>query len=218
MNAVIVALNIAEILSDQGRSDEAGPIFHEAIELRRTGGIPLEIAEALSLLGRHEARVGHFAEAHAAFDEARELYRANDGADFDLITTEARRVECMVLEGRSTDALEAAIAALAIAEPMSGASVIVAALHRQRGWAFAQAGDLAEARAAFRESLETASGGGENYALISNDYEVALTLDALSRVERLAGITSAVHDVERDQILARLDVVRLPQPPLQSAS
>ena len=218
MNAVIVALNIAEILSDQGRSDEAGPIFHEAIELRRTGGIPLEIAEGLSLLGRHEARVGNFAEAHAAFDEARELYRANDGADFDLVTTEARRVECLVLEGRSTEALEAAIAALAAAEPLSGASVIVAALHRQRGWALAQAGDLAAARAAFRESLETASGGGENYGLISNDYEVALTLDALSRVERLAGITSATHDAERDQILARLDVVRLPQPPLESAT
>ena len=73
-NALIVALNIAEVLSDQGRTDEAGPVFHESIDVRRAIGIPLEIAEALSLLGRHEARVGNFAEAHARLDEARALY------------------------------------------------------------------------------------------------------------------------------------------------
>jgi tetratricopeptide (TPR) repeat protein len=214
MNALIVALNIAEILSDQGRSEEADPIFHQAIELRRTGGIPLEIAEALSLLGRHEARVGNFAEAHAAFDESRDLYRDNDGDDFDLLTTEARRVECLVLEGRSAEALAGAAASLAIAEHLSGASVIVAALHRQRGWAFAQSGEMGAAESAFRASLKTANAGGENYGLISNDYEIALTLDALSRVERLAGIDSAARELDRDVILKRLNVVRLPEPPL----
>jgi class 3 adenylate cyclase/tetratricopeptide (TPR) repeat protein len=213
-NALIVALNIAEVLSDQGHGEEAAPVFHEAIEARRAGGIPLEIAEALSLLGRHEARAGNFAEAHADLDEARELYTEHGGDDFDVLTMEARRVECLVLERRPAEALTAAAEALAIAETVSGAAVIVAALHRHRGWAFAQTGDFAAAREALGESLETARSGGENYGLISNDYEVALTLDALARVERLAGNEVGGLEAERDAITARLGVVRLPQPPI----
>jgi len=50
--------------------------------------------------------------------------------------------------------------------------------------------------------------------LISNEYEVALTLDALSRVERLAGVEVGGLEAERDAITARLGVVRLPRPPL----
>ena len=63
-------------------------------------------------------------------------------------------------------------------------------------------------------SLATARRGGENYGLISNEYEVALTLDALSRVERLAGNDVGGLEAERDAITARLGVVRLPRPPL----
>ena len=87
-NALIVALNIAEVLSDQGRSDEAGPVFYESIDARRAVGIPLEIAEALSLLGRHEARVGKFTNAHACLDEARSLYKEH-GDEFGHLATDA---------------------------------------------------------------------------------------------------------------------------------
>ena len=177
-NALIVALNIAEVLSDQGRSEEAGPVFYESIDARRAVGIPLEIAEALSLLGRHEARVGNFAEAHAAFDEARELYQEH-GDEFGHLTTDARVVECLALEGRGADVVIAAADALERAESVAGAAVLAAALHRQRGFALAQTGDIGAGRVAFEESLATARRGGENYGLISNEYEIALTLDAL---------------------------------------
>ena len=213
-HAMIAALNIAEVRSDQGRDDEAGPVFHDAVELRRAAGIPVEVAEALSLLGRHEARVGNFAEAHAHLQEARELYDGEDDDEFDLLTTEARRIECLVLEGRSDEVLAAAEAALTVAGSVSGASVVVAALHRYRGWAHAQTGDAEAAREAFAESLATARARGENYGLISNDYEVALTLDALVRVERQEGKECGGLEAERDEILARLGVVRLPEPPL----
>jgi tetratricopeptide (TPR) repeat protein len=140
-NALIVALNIAEVLSDQGRSDEAAPVFRESIDARRAVGIPLEIAEALSLLGRHEARVGNFPEAHAAFDEARALYQEH-GDEFGHLTTDARLVECLALEGRGVDVVTAAVDALERAEAVGGASVLAAALHRQRGFGLAQTGDV----------------------------------------------------------------------------
>jgi hypothetical protein len=76
-----------------------------------------------------------------------------------------------------------------------------------------QLDDRAGARAAFEASLATARAGGENYGLISNDYEVALTLDALARLERADG-TDAALESERDAILTRLGVVRLPQIPV----
>jgi class 3 adenylate cyclase/tetratricopeptide (TPR) repeat protein len=211
-NAMIVELNIAGVRSDQGRSDEAGPVFLDAVDRRRVAGVPGEIAEALSLLGSHEARAGSFAEAHAHLDEARELLRGEEDVEFDLLTIEARHIECLVLEGRSAEALTAADAALAVA-PVSGASGIVAALHRHRGWAHAQLRDPEASRAAFAASLEAAREPGENYGLVSNEYEVALTLDALVRLERHAGDDVAGLEAERDEILARLGVVRLPVPP-----
>jgi tetratricopeptide (TPR) repeat protein len=214
-NALIVALNIAEVLSDQGRSEEAGLVFRESIDARRAVGIPLEIAEALSLLGRHEARIGNFAEAHEAFTEARELYQEH-GDEFGHLTTDARLVECLALEGRGAETVATAVAALARAETVGGASVLAAALHRQRGFGLAQAGDLGAGRVAFEESLATARRGGENYGLISNEYEIALTLDALSRVERLAGNDVGGLEAERDAITTRLGVVRLPRQPLGS--
>jgi hypothetical protein len=80
-----------------------------------------------------------------------------------------------------------------------------------------QAGDREGARAAFAESLETARARGENYGLISNDYEVALTLDALARLERLEGNDAGRLEGERDETLTRLGVVRLPEPPATAA-
>jgi class 3 adenylate cyclase/tetratricopeptide (TPR) repeat protein len=212
-NALIVSLNIAEVLSDQGRSDEAGPVFYESIDARRAVGIPLEIAEALSLLGRHEARVGKFTQAHACLDEAGALYEEH-GDEFGHLTTDARVVELLALEGRGVDVVTAAADALDRAERVAGASVLEAALHRQRGFGLAQIGDVGASRVAFVESLATARRGGENYGLISNEYEIALTLDALSRIERQAGNDVAGLEAERDAITTRLGVVRLPRPPL----
>jgi class 3 adenylate cyclase/tetratricopeptide (TPR) repeat protein len=215
-NALIAALNIAEVLSDQGRSEEAGPVFRDAIGARRAVGIPLEIAEALSLLGRHEARVGNFAEAHAAFDEARALYQEH-GDEFGYLTTDARRVECLALQGAGAGVIAAAEDALERAKSIAGAGVLEAALHRLRGFGLVQTGDHGAGRVAFEESLVTARTGGENYGLISNEYEIALTLDALARVERLAGNDVGGLEAERDAIAARLGVVRLAQPPIEPA-
>jgi class 3 adenylate cyclase/tetratricopeptide (TPR) repeat protein len=215
-HALIAALNIAEVRSDQGRGEEVDGIVREAVELRRAAGIPIEIAEAVSLLGRHEARTGKHGEARALLDEARAVYE-EDGDEFDLLTTDVRIVECLVLEGRPDEALAAAARALAAADDVAGASVLVAALHRLRGWALVQSGDRDGARAAYAQSLETARARGENYGLISNDYEVALTLDGLARLERLDGNDAGGLEAERDETLSRLGVARLPEPPIAAA-
>jgi hypothetical protein len=52
--------------------------------------------------------------------------------------------------------------------------------------------------------------------MISTDYVGALPLPARARVERLEGNDAGGLEAERDAILARLDVVRLPQPPLSA--
>jgi class 3 adenylate cyclase/tetratricopeptide (TPR) repeat protein len=211
--ATVAALNIAEVRSDQGRFEEAEPALRELIDLRRATGIPLEIAEAASVLGRHAARVGSSDEARSLLDEARELYAA-EGDEIDLLTTDTRIVECLVLEQKPDEALTLAAEALRRAEDAAGVSVLVANLHRLRGWAFMQAGDLHAAERALEESLRLARLGDENFGIRSADYEVALTLAALVRLRALRGEPAAEAVAERDAIFGRLGVVAVAEPPL----
>jgi tetratricopeptide (TPR) repeat protein len=213
--ATIASLNIAEVRSDQGRFEEAEPALRELVELRRATGIPLELAEAASVLGRHAARVGSFDEARSLLEEARDVYAA-EGDEVDLLTTDARLIECLVLEQRAEDALARAAAALQRAEDTTGVSVLGSTLHRLRGWAFMQMGDLGEAEQALGESLRLARLDDENFGIRSADYEVALTLEAVARLYVLRGEAAAASEAEaeRDEIFARLGVVAVAQPPL----
>jgi len=211
--ASIAALNIAEVRSDQGRFDEAEPALRAVLDQRRAGGIPLAMAQAASVVGRHAARVGNFEEARTHLEEARTLYAA-EGDDVELLTTDARLVECLVLEGAGVDALTLASGALARAETVPGVSVVVANLHRLRGWAYLQTGRPDEAREALEESLRLARLEGENFGIRSADYEIALTLGALVRLGALTGERTDELEAERDTILGRLGVVKVPEPPL----
>ena len=211
--ASIAALNIAEVRSDQGRMDEAEPVFREVLDVRNAAGNPLKIAEAWSLLGRHLARVGEHAEALAVLEEARKLFEAEGDAE-DLLTTDAWLIECRILEGDGVSALPLAAEALRRAETISGVSVVVTHLHRTCGWAHMQAGDLEAARASLDESLRLARLEGENFGIMSADYEVALTLNALVRLHGLTGDPADDLAAERDAILEQLGVLSIPEPPL----
>jgi class 3 adenylate cyclase/tetratricopeptide (TPR) repeat protein len=215
-NATIAALNIAEVRSDQGRFEEAEPVLRAVLEARRAGGIALEIAEASSVLGRHAARLGNFAEARTLLDEARTLYAA-EGDEVELLTTDARIVECRVLEAESDAALLLVKEALQRAEAVPGVSVVVANLHRLRGWAHMQRNELDAAREAFEESLRLARLEDENFGIRSADYEVALSLGALVRLRSLIGEPVDKLQVERRAILDRLGIVAVMEPPSRAS-
>ena len=215
--ASVAALNIAEVRSDQGRYEDAEPALRELLELRRGTGIPLEIAEAASVLGRHAARVGSFHEARSLLEEARDLYAA-EGDEIDMLTTDTRLVECLVFEHKTDEALALAAEALHRAADMTGVSVLVATLHRLRGWALMQLGDLDAAEQGLEESLRLARLEDENFGIRSADYEVALTLGAMVRLLALRGEAVAESEGERDEIFSRLGVVAVAEPPLPGES
>ena len=110
--------------------------------------------------------------------------------------------ERSALAGDAAAAIELADAVLAAIAQGGGGSLHHALVHRIRGYALAQQGDVAAARAAFERSLEIARSAEESYQL-------ALTLEAIGRLQ---GDEAA--DAESHSLLARLGVVSTPEVPL----
>jgi class 3 adenylate cyclase/tetratricopeptide (TPR) repeat protein len=211
--ATIVSLNIADVRSDQGHLDEAESLLREVLEMRSAGAIPLAVAEAASVAGRHAARMGRFDEAKAHLEEARTFFAA-EGDEVELLNADARLVECLLLEGAADEALALASEALGEAESTPGVTVITASLKRLLGVAHLQKGQLEEARAALEESLRLARLEDENFGLRSADYEIGLALGALVRLRELTGEPADDVTAERDAIFERLGVVAVSEPPL----
>jgi class 3 adenylate cyclase/tetratricopeptide (TPR) repeat protein len=212
MNATVAGLNVACIRSDQGRLEDAEPLFRRGLELRRVAGNPLKVADAASELGRFAGRIGSFEEAHSLLAEARELF-STEGDEVEALAADVWRVESLVHQGASTAALALADDALERTKSTPGVAILAAMLHRLRGWAFMQLRDLEGAGAAFDESLSLARLEGENIGMRSADYEVALTLDALGQLGEMVGGPIADLERERDAIVAKLAVLQLPRPP-----
>jgi tetratricopeptide (TPR) repeat protein len=206
-SASFPAANRGEILSDQGRLDEAEPLFRDAYRVARASNTNSFLADVAGWLGRLATRRGAFGEAHAFLAEARERYAA-EGERESVVVTDARIAECFLLEGESEDALATANEALARAGAGAGAGLVAPMLHRVRGSALLQLGRFTEAGEALGNSLGEAR-------RTSADFEVALTLDALATLRRLAGEDVAALDEERDAIFDRLGVVATPTLPLR---
>ncbi|HWJ45086.1 MAG TPA: tetratricopeptide repeat protein [Gaiellaceae bacterium] len=214
-NATVAEQNIADVSSDQGRLEEAEPLFRKVLEIRRAAGNPFEIAEAASFLGRQAARMGSFTEARALLEEARSLY--SDGDDqFEVLTTDTRLAECLVLAGAADAALPLVEATLRRTQGMQGLPLLEARLHRLRGWGYIQTNRLEEAREALDESLRLAQLESENFGFWSADYEIALSLSALVRFRTLSGEPMEELATRRDAILARLGVVSISEPSLET--
>ena len=105
--------------------------------------------------------------------------------------------------------LRVAADALAEAEEIGGLAVLQAMLHRLRGYALAQQGDLDSAGEELDESLRCARAA-------EAEYEVALTLEARARIRRLAGDPGGADEdaVDAAAILERLGVAVTPLVPL----
>ncbi len=196
--------NEAEVLSDQGRLEEAKRLFEEALRVWRASHYTLGVALATGSLGLVAARARRSEEAHKLLDQAAEAFRGA-GADKFVHETDAWLAQSLVLEGRYAEARELAEATLAKVRPL-GPSRPLAQLERVAGYALVQARRPGEeARAHFDASLVVARE-------IAAEYELALTLRALADTKLADDVEAARRECEG--ILERLGVVSLATPPL----
>jgi class 3 adenylate cyclase/tetratricopeptide (TPR) repeat protein len=201
-NAADVAFtdgNVGEILSDQGRLEDAETHLRRAHRVWSATGDRQGVAFANMLLGRLAVRKGRHEEGVALLNaSATEQRKFRLGFYADL--ADALVVEGEALGGDPTRALAGAGELLAMGNSN------VSLLRRSRGIALARIGDRDSAARELEASVAAARARCE-------DYEVALSLDALIAVGRLD------EDLlmERDTICGRLGVVRLPTIPRLSA-
>jgi class 3 adenylate cyclase/tetratricopeptide (TPR) repeat protein len=206
-SASFAVLNRAEVLLDQGRLGEAEPLLRESLRIARASRSGSRIADAAGYYGRLLARLGRFDEARSSLAEARAQHE-RDGERGEVLETEARIAEALLLEGAAADALEQVERTLARARTFDGIFALVPTLERVRGLALMQLGRPEEARAALTDSLDRAR-------LDTADYDVALALDSLAALGRLTGEPASAFERERDAIFRRLGVVASPELPLR---
>jgi tetratricopeptide (TPR) repeat protein len=202
LGAAVQENNVAEVLSDQGRLGEAALLFRNMVRVSRAARFPIGAALGTGNLGRLAAREGRFAEAHGLLDEAAAAFAEIDAGRY-VNETHARRAECLVLEGRYSEALEVASALVEASRetPFGGLEALV---ERTIGLALHQARRPDEGTPHLLESLRIARD-------LRAVYEVALTLRALADTN--APGSDALR-AESDEILARLGVISLPRVPL----
>ena len=208
VDAAAFGANMAEILTDQGRLDEADASFREALRIWRASGYGRWIAWATMHLGRIAARRAQFDDALEFLAQAREGFASIDGAA-EVLETDVWSAECLVLKGDSQRALDLIDDCLMREAAMGGANLHRATLQRLRGYACARLGRLAEALAALDDSLVAGRARGA-------EFEVALTLEARSVIAPLTGEVFEPPGAEHRVVLERLGIRSLPSPPLSS--
>ena len=170
-NAATPAANRAEILSDQGRLEEARLAFEKAMLTWRGVNALSMIAFGEYQLGRIAARLGHAGEAMRCFDASRQHF-VELGELTEVMVVDALRAEALSLAGDHEGALALADATLARAQSLGGVSAMTPLLHRVRGIALRELGQTEEAELAMRDALDAAR------SRIAR-HEIAFTLAAL---------------------------------------
>ena len=204
------ANNIAEVLSDQGHLDQARTRFENVLRVWRAADFGTGIGYALSNLGRVAYRDGRVVEAMELLDRARATFR-QISAEPEVVETDARRAECLLLEGSGAEALALVDATLALARSLDS-TYELPMLQRIRGFAELQLGDAGAARDAFEVSLTVARE-------LDAVFDVALTLDAIVRLAvTQTGIVDVAARKEADALFTRLGVVRVLEVPLHAAA
>ena len=127
-------------------------------------------------------------------------------SEHDLIDTDGFVAESLVLQGRASEALKLAGSCLERTAAYGG-DTHDPALHRIRGYAWSQLGDIESAQRELECSLELARAR-------SARYQIALTLDAIARVSERAGAVDAAARAEADELFSMLGVIRIAEVPL----
>jgi len=198
----LAASNGGEVLSDQGRLDEAEAAFHEALEIWRPARHLLGLAFISCNLGRLAARRGRTSEAETQLKSAAAQFLEMGLSDYAAITR-CWLAEAYVFGGQDEQAL--AQARLASADLSKGpqGDRLRSLLERTRGVALAHLGHKQDALWALKESERLARKG-------TDEYELALTLRAREELAGLIGSAPARAGSEARRLLKRLGVVWVP--------
>jgi len=198
----LMKYNLAEILIDRGLLDDAEPLIREVIRLWKAAGAEADTAEANRELARLLARRGEFDQARTLLDATR-AYQVQEGIAAEVLKTDMRRAELMLLEGRPADALEIVASAERSAASTEGGGVLETSLLRLRGSALVQLGWLAPANEALADALRRARNDGDRL-------EEALSLDAIQVAESRQGDLRAEDQQERAAAFHELAITAAP--------
>jgi class 3 adenylate cyclase/tetratricopeptide (TPR) repeat protein len=199
--------NIAEIRSDQGHLDEAERLFRDAMAIWKGSGNQIYMGLANSNLGRLASRRGHLDEGSKHLCEARAIF-VSIGASSMLLEVDAREVERLVFGVDPPSALALAADLRQRTERFRGMPYVLAMLDRLNGYALCQEGDLDAGWSRLEISLDRAR-------TAKVDYEIALTLKAMTRIGPLIGASNLEPiSIEMQQIFSRLGVISTPEVPL----
>jgi class 3 adenylate cyclase/tetratricopeptide (TPR) repeat protein len=200
--------NIAEVLSDQGRLEQAQKMFEEALRVWRAAEFGVGVAYATSSLGRVASRRGDFDRAAELYETAREQFQGM-AAEAELVDTDARIAEALVFRRMPDEAIELATDVLRRGAAREAAQQPL--LLRIRGYAHAQRGEWEAAGDDLRRSLEIARSRGARY-------EVALTLDAIAQVAAARGGHDPAAQAEAAEIFDSLGAVSVPGVPVEQSA
>lgn len=175
-NVAVTDANLAEILLDQGRLDDAEAALRRAIRVWRASQSDNEVAFGRMLLGRVLAKLGRYDEAAAALDQAHARFVAQ-GAKSEVVDADAYRAECLQLSGQPVAALELATQTLAVAQRLSQQPVQAPLLHRIIGACHDALGRFDDGDREFEQSLALARARGAGH-------EVAFSLGAMAARSR----------------------------------
>jgi class 3 adenylate cyclase/tetratricopeptide (TPR) repeat protein len=207
IDAAMGTTNVGEILSDQGRLEEAKAMFADALRTVTAAGRKEGIAINTSNMGRLLSRSQRYDEALALFEVAGGMFEEM-GDDGEVLETQARVAECHVFRGDWREALATCNAAFLLAREVGGVPPQLPLLNRVKAYALIQEGRLEEARETLQESLAAARAR-------QADYEIGLTLRAMVEFARVAGDPfDDQAEAESKAILDRLGVVTVPDVPL----
>ena len=204
------SMNIAEILTDRGEYVEAESTLQKTLPMWKSSEYRFFHGGCLWMLGRVSLRANKIDEALARFDEARKIL-AEVGAEYEIQDVDARIAECRLLKGDADGALALAEEILARAEPVDAIERLKPHLHRARGYAMLVKFDPFAAREAFDTSLAIARERNDRF-------EIALTLNALTELDRIEGVEPPQELVDESRsILAAFKVRALPPVPAIAA-
>lgn len=193
ITAAYATCNIAEILVDQGRGDEAVDGLHEVLELWRSVRHPGPVGDALVHLGRCALQRGDLTEAIDLFAQASD--RAGSVDESTAIAADAFAAECRIHQGEPDLAMAQADSALRRVAS-TGDTTFIAKLRRVRGYALGVLGRSDEALGELEESLEAARAR-------ASLYEEALTLEAVCRLHASTGVGPGVSIDGRSEALLK---------------